>query len=579
MTFLTAPLRILTFLWVATGLAARVAFASPVPADTIAPITTITQSPAKPASGWNTTNVVVTFQAADNPGGSGFKEMRTTTNMGAEKVTNQSSWTSTFTASGTTNIAAWSIDLAGNVETTKFFTVRIDKTAPTLTGTVVNRVLTLTATDAHSGVAQVEYSIDGGAFQTYSSPVRLSSTAKVVRAKATDFAGNVSPEKFVFARFVLKAITATPNPVASGSEVAIKVDTLFAAPPGGMTLELSTSSPSILPLPATIVVPAGTATATVRCNAGPVAGDTRVLAGVSTDESVLTTGVVVVLPSPRSITASPSLVVSGDTVTFTLTMNSPAPPGGLVVQLGSFDTSVIAVPSSVTVPAGQTTVTFSAVAKDVVLAKSTLVGASVSDDIVVCTVAVRALSVVSLTFTPSTVLGGTPVQLKVVLNRPLTGLGFNLNLTSTGGGAVIPTHIPVNSGQNEGVLTIQTVAVPTADVTSVQARMNGTNARAMLTVLPPRLSSLTLAPSNPRGGTSSTGTVTLTGPAPAGGMAVKLLSAKPNVAGVPSSITVPAGATTATFTITTIAVTTNTTVAITAVQNMDSKTTNLSVTR
>lgn len=67
----------------------------------------------------------------------------------------------------------------------------------------------------------------------------------------------------------------------------------------------------------------------------------------------------------------------------------------------------------------------------------------------------------------------------------------------------------------------------------------------------PTLSSLTLTPSSVRGGSSSTGRVTLSGAAPAGGAIVTLSSSNTSVATVPSSVTVAAGATSATFTVTT----------------------------
>jgi hypothetical protein len=51
------------------------------------------------------------------------------------------------------------------------------------------------------------------------------------------------------------------------------------------------------------------------------------------------------------------------------------------------------------------------------------------------------------------------------------------------------------------------------------------------------------------------GTVTLNGPAPAGGAVVSIVSLKPSVVQVPSTVTVPAGATSVNFTIQTSPVT------------------------
>src|SRR5262249_6434832 len=80
----------------------------------------------------------------------------------------------------------------------------------------------------------------------------------------------------------------------------------------------------------------------------------------------------------------------------------------------------------------------------------------------------------------------------------------------------------------------------------------------------PTVSGLTLNPTSVVGGTSSTGTVTLSAAAPAA-TDVALFSSNLNVAGVPASVTVPAGAASASFTVTTpAAVPASTNVTITA---------------
>jgi probable HAF family extracellular repeat protein len=80
----------------------------------------------------------------------------------------------------------------------------------------------------------------------------------------------------------------------------------------------------------------------------------------------------------------------------------------------------------------------------------------------------------------------------------------------------------------------------------------------------PSLSSLTLSPSSVPGGNPSTGTATLTSPAPAGGLVVTLASSNTAVATVPASVTVAAGAASANFAVTTVAVAASTNVTISA---------------
>lgn len=92
----------------------------------------------------------------------------------------------------------------------------------------------------------------------------------------------------------------------------------------------------------------------------------------------------------------------------------------------------------------------------------------------------------------------------------------------------------------------------------------------------PNLSSLVLNPSSITGGQSATGTVTLTATAPSGGVVVTLSSANP-AASVPSSITIPANSSSASFTISTTTVTTTTAGNITATYSGASKSATLTV--
>src|SRR5687768_18522695 len=89
----------------------------------------------------------------------------------------------------------------------------------------------------------------------------------------------------------------------------------------------------------------------------------------------------------------------------------------------------------------------------------------------------------------------------------------------------------------------------------------GDGAPTAPTAPPAGLSQLMLTPATVNAGTSSEGTVMLTGLAPAAGTEIRL-SSSDGVAHVPGSITVPAGAVSATFTVTTrlVAADTNATI-------------------
>jgi peptidoglycan/xylan/chitin deacetylase (PgdA/CDA1 family) len=104
-------------------------------------------------------------------------------------------------------------------------------------------------------------------------------------------------------------------------------------------------------------------------------------------------------------------------------------------------------------------------------------------------------------------------------------------------------------------------------------------ATVTITVVPAlALSSLLLNPTSVRGGTTSMGTVTLSGPAPGGGVVVSL-SDNSSSATVPVNATVPAGNTSATFKISTTVVTRNRSATITAVYGGVTKSAILTITR
>jgi uncharacterized delta-60 repeat protein len=94
---------------------------------------------------------------------------------------------------------------------------------------------------------------------------------------------------------------------------------------------------------------------------------------------------------------------------------------------------------------------------------------------------------------------------------------------------------------------------------------------------PPVLSSLLFDPASVVGGTSSTAIVTLTAAAPAGGALVSLLD-NSQVTSVPASVTVPQGATTATFSVSTTPVGANTTATVTGSYNGVSRAGTLTIT-
>jgi hypothetical protein len=189
-------------------------------------------------------------------------------------------------------------------------------------------------------------------------------------------------------------------------------------------------------------------------------------------------------------------------------------------------------------------------------------------------------SVSSVTVNPTTVTGGAPSTGTVTLSGPAPPGGAEVMLSSSNSVASLPPSVTVPVAGTSATFTINTSAVARATALAITATYDGVSGSASLTVTPPALptvSSLALNPSGVVGGLqSSTGTVTLSGPAPAGGAQV-LLSSNNAAASVPSSVTVPAGSTSATFTVTTSPVLISTSATISASYNQTSQTATLSV--
>jgi len=161
-------------------------------------------------------------------------------------------------------------------------------------------------------------------------------------------------------------------------------------------------------------------------------------------------------------------------------------------------------------------------------------------------------SLSSLSLNPTSVVGGNSSTGTVTLTAPAPSGGFVVNLSSSNTNvATVPSTVTVPAGATSANFTVSTQAVSSATSVTITASAGGVSRTATLTVNPApsvTLQSLTISPTSVWGGSTATGTVTLSGPAPAGGVVVQLRSSSSR-ASVPSTVTVPAGATSARFTI------------------------------
>ena len=385
----------------------------------------------------------------------------------------------------------------------------------------------------------------------------------------------------------LKFVTVTPDALTGGSNATGTVTLSGAAPSGGAVVTLTKSfadgSPGTVPItiPASVTVPAGQSTASFTIGTSSVTATVTVTVhGAFNGSTALHHFVLFPLLSTLQFEGT---VPGGQPATGTVFLSSGAPSGGLVVSLSSLNTSRVTVPANVTVPAGQTSVNFTANTFPVtqftgVEVRATAAGRTVSATLFLSV----SLAPTSVTFTPSTIVGPGTVTGRVTLGSASPG-NSNVSLVSSNSVlATVPFSVIVPQGQTSATFPVNVAQVTTTTTVQISATFDNVTTSGTLTINPPgsgggpTLSAVSLNPTSVVGGRSSTGTVTLSAAAPSGGAAVSL-SENSTATSVPASVAVPAGATSASFTITTTSVTTAATSTISAVFGGVTRTASLTV--
>src|SRR5579863_2900488 len=258
------------------------------------------------------------------------------------------------------------------------------------------------------------------------------------------------------------------------------------------------------------------------------------------------------------VALSPGSVLGGTITTLnTVTLNELAPAGGAVVTLAS-NNAAAAVPAMVTVPAGASvSPAFTIATTAVAVITPVTITATYGGATATAMLTVLAPSPTVVTLAPNSVLGGTTTTGNTVtLNGPAPAAGLLVALASNNAAAAVPAAVSVAAGETVSAgFTIITSSVSTATPVTITGSYNGVNVPATLTVGPLTATAVTLTASSVLGGASTTGTVSLNGPAPTSGAVVTLTSSDPSTT-VPATVTVGGGATVSpSFPITTTAVT------------------------
>ncbi|WP_265520484.1 family 43 glycosylhydrolase [Oerskovia flava] len=188
--------------------------------DETAPTLTLTPLGSAGSDGWFRSDVRVRVDAADDSGG---RVVLTTQVDDDDPVTTEPTRTTEVVVAGDGEhrVVARATDRAGNVSDEEALDVLVDRVAPVSTGTLDPdaRTVTVTATDATSGVALVEVAIGTGAWQVYDGPVAAPDASQHrVSFRAVDAAGNTETPKVVtIPADISGPLTGNVAPIATAS--------------------------------------------------------------------------------------------------------------------------------------------------------------------------------------------------------------------------------------------------------------------------------------------------------------------------------------------------------------------------
>ncbi len=378
----------------------------------------------------------------------------------------------------------------------------------------------------------------------------------------------------------ITSLTLNPTSIGGNSTSVGTVTLAAAAPAGGWVVSLSTEYPASVSVPASITIAAGSTSGTFTITPKQFSNVFGCDIYASDSNSGKQATLTVVGDSLSSLAVSPTTIGGSQTATGTITLVSAAPPGGWLVKISDEYPNSISVQASVTVPAGATTATFTITTKPFLNNFSCDIYVADNTTGKQATLIVDGDSLSNLTLNPSTIASDTSSTATITLIRPAPPGGWVVTVSDQFPGSVsVPSTVTVPFGATSATFTVTSLKLSTNTFGCGVYISDGTTGKqATLTVTGDSLASLSFNPPSVVGGTPSTGTVTLAGPAPAGGWVVNLSTEYPSVDSVPATVTVPAGATSATFTITTKTTTTTYTCGVYAKDATSGKNANLTIT-
>ena len=314
-----------------------------------------------------------------------------------------------------------------------------------------------------------------------------------------------------------------PGEVGGGRTVTGSVALHTPAPQGGAAVTLASNNAAVT-VPAFGTIAEGETAGTFSIVTFGVTETLTASISATYEGLTLSDSMIVEPPALAAVTVEGASLKGGQSASGSVLLNAPAPSGGAVVTLTSSDPSRLSVPASVTVSAGAEQAAFTASAPATVPAQLTVsVEAEYGGELHDVSVAILPPALSSVAFDPASVDGGTSANAVVTLESA-PAAGTVVTFTSPSPQVTAPAPVTMSAGVSTINVEVATSVVSEPTSAVLTAHLDPSSATGTLTLLPPSatLQTFTVTPASIAGSLTATGTVTLTAPAPVGGVEIEL---------------------------------------------------------
>ena len=332
------------------------------------------------------------------------------------------------------------------------------------------------------------------------------------------------------------SLKVNPNSVKAGGVVQGTVTLNNPASGLGTVVALSTEGPAWCG--SSVTVPSGQTSATFQIGTSGVSARTTAVIYARTGDVVRSDKLSVTPAKFTGFTLDPTSVVGGVRSTGTLTMDGPAPQGGLAVTLKS-NRNEVKVPDSVLIPGGQSSVNFNVDTTFTPFPITATIAATADSVTKRADLEIKPLEISSVSITASPIKGGATAYGKVFLNGPAGPNGLYVGFTSDQSAVMPQQAIFIREGSTSGSFICPTASVQESTTATISASALSSLKKVTLTVNPYFLTSFT-GPSSIQQNAPGVATIVIDEPAPVGGLAVSFVAASSAIR-IRQFIVIPAG--------------------------------------